>query len=311
MSNIIDPVKKDLLISELTPDKLLKQTIKGGNEIYSFTIREGSNLMYEVARLREVSFRAAGCGTGEILDIDDYDINPPAYNQLIVWNPREQEIVGGYRYAVCSEYLNSLDRLSMAHYFKFSNEFIKNYLPHGMELGRAWVNPAYQPSSGNRKSIFALDNLWDGIGAVLSKHNNVKYLYGKLTIPANYDTVARYLLLWILNHYFRDKYKLIDPAKQVNIPNVMKVSGNFLLKNDFERDFKLIAQYIRNLGYSVPPLVTAYTGLASKITTFGTTINPELNNSYETGLMIDIKDVYPSKMERYVYGNLVNESRAA
>jgi hypothetical protein len=311
MSNILGPIAKEKLLEELIPDLLIKQTIKGGNEIYSFTIKECPNLMYEVARLREVSYRAAGCGTGNIIDIDDYDINPPAYNQLIVWNPRELEIVGGYRYAICSEYLNNINHLSMAHYFKFSKEFIKNYLPYGMELGRAWVNPEYQPSSGNRKSIFALDNLWDGIGTVLKKHQHVKYLYGKLTIPENYNNVARYLLQWILDHYFYDNQRLIKPEELVTVPDVLTVAGNLLNRNDFEKDFRVVAQYIRNLGYTVPPLVTAYTGLASKITTFGTTLNPELNNSFETGLMIDIKDVYPDKLERYVRGNQTHKSIAA
>jgi hypothetical protein len=311
MSNILNPIAKEKLLAELSPKLLLKQTIKGGNQIYSFTIKECQSLMYEVARLREVSYRAAGCGTGNIIDIDDYDINPPAYNQLIVWNPREKEIVGGYRYAVCSDFLDDINHLSMAHYFKFSKEFVKNYLPYSMELGRAWVNPEYQPSSGNRKSIFALDNLWDGIGAVLRKHQHVKYLYGKLTIPENYNNVARYLLQWILDHYFKDSQNLINPEDNVTTPNVLSVAGNTLSRNNFEKDFHIVAQYIRNIGYTVPPLVTAYTGLANKITTFGTTLNPELNNSFETGLMIDIKDVYPNKLDRYVYGNHLNNSVAA
>jgi hypothetical protein len=311
MSNILNPVQREKLIRELTPYKFLKQTLKGGNEIYNFTMRECPNLMYEVARLRELSFRSAGCGTGNIIDIDDYDINSPSYNQLIVWNPRELEIIGGYRYAVCSDYLNDVSRLSMSHYFRFSKGFINNYLPYALELGRAWVNPDYQSYSGNRKSIFALDNLWDGIGTVLRKHNHVKYLYGKLTIPENYNDIARYLLHWVLNHYFRDNQGLINPEEKVTIPDVLNVAGDNLYKNDFKKDFRIIAQYIRDLGYTVPPLITAYTGIAGKITTFGTTLNPELNNSFETGLMIDIKDVYPDKLERYVYCSQLNKLIAA
>jgi hypothetical protein len=311
MSDILEPIQKEKLITELSQGKFIKKTLKGGNEIYSFTMKQSPNLMYEVARLREVSYRAAGCGSGKIMDIDDFDIHSPQYQQLIVWNPREQEIVGGYRYAVCSDYLNNINHLSMAHYFKFSKEFIKKYLPDGMELGRAWVNPEYQPTSGNRKSIFALDNLWDGIGTVLRKYQHVKYLYGKLTIPENYNNVARYLLQWILDHYFYDNQRLVKPEEIVPVPDVLTVAGNALSRNDFEKDFRVVAQYIRNLGYTVPPLVTAYTGLASRITTFGTTLNPELNNSFETGLMIDIKDVYPEKLERYVYGNITDKSIAA
>lgn len=299
-NDILNPVSRKKLIEELTDDKLLRKTTKGGNEIFSFRMSEAPNTMYEVARLREVSYRAAGCGTGNMMDIDDYDINPPAYRQLIVWNPREQEVVGGYRYALCSEYLYDIHRLSMAHFFRFSSVFVRDYLPYSIELGRAWVNPEYQPTFGNRKSIFALDNLWDGIGAVIRQNKEIRHLYGKLTIPQDYHWVARVMVQWLLMHYFQDKKNLIFPEKPIALPKMLAIAGVNLRGDNYEYDYGMVSKYIRSIGLSIPPLVSAYSGLAKKLTTFGTTINSELNHSFETGMMICIKDIHPDKYYRYV-----------
>jgi hypothetical protein len=299
MDTIISPISKDSLLKELTPEKFLKFTSKGGNEIYDFSFRDAPSLMYEVARLREVSFRKIGCGTGKAMDIDENDVRPVGFRQLIVWNPIENEIIGGYRYAICQNHLNNISSLSVPHYFNFSREFINNYLPYSIELGRAWVNPAYQPSAGNRKSIFALDNLWDGLGSVIKVNPQIKYLYGKITFSSGYDPIARYLLLWLLEHYFSDERNLIKPKKTVAVPNVIDVAGIRVDGNNFEKDYKSISHYIRSLRLTIPPLVNSYLGLAKTIIIYGTAKNPELGNSFETGILINIQDIYPEKLQRY------------
>lgn len=308
MDNIINPIPKETLVRELTPDKFLKCTSKGQNKIYSFSFREAPSVMYEVARLREIAFRQIGSGTGKVMDIDDHDVEPLAFQQLIVWNPIEKEVVGGYRYAICRNHLSNIYSLSMPHYFNFSKEFIFNYLPYSIELGRAWVNPVYQPSSGERKSIFALDNLWDGLGSLIKENPQVKYLYGKITFSSEYNPIARYLLLWMLNHYFGDNKNRINPINPVIAPNVFEVVGIKVYGNNFEKDYYAINKYIRSLGLNVPPLVSAYLGLAKKITVFGTTINPELGNSFETGILIDIRDIYPEKLQRYTFDFMRKEN---
>jgi len=307
MLHILKPVAKKKLLSELRRQKLLKKTSRGSNEIYSFVMREAPSLMYEIARLREVSYRAAGCGSGNIIDIDDFDVEPNPYCQLIVWNPQEQEIVGGYRYAICSEYIQCLCKLSMTHYFNFSQKFVKEKLPYSIELGRAWVNPCYQPSTDNRKSIFALDNLWDGIGAVLQDNKEIRHLYGKLTIPGNYNPIARVLLQWLLTHYFRDKEDLLTPKKPIVLPDNLSITEVQLSGNCFEDDFKAISQYIKTIGVRIPPLVSAYIGLAKNLTMFGTTINSELNNSFEMGILINVKDINREKLSRYLVETKQNE----
>lgn len=300
MEKIIDPVNREKLITELKFCKFIKHTFRRGNEIYSFVNTDAPSIMVEVGRLREEAFRSIGCGTGYILDLDDYDIGAGAYRQLIVWNPREQEIIGGYRYAVGSNYTKQIEHLSMFHYFRYSSKFKTDYLPHSIELGRAWVSSAYRSTSTDSNSIFALDNLWEGIGAIITENTNVRYLYGKITIPENYNQTARILLTWFLDHYFKGKYNLMRPRNPVVSPRVLAISGNQVTGTNPENDYKIIANFIKSLDVAIPPLISAYLRLAKRITIFGTTVNPEFGNAFETGILIAIRDIHPEKQARYI-----------
>lgn len=300
MEKILDPIKREKLIAELNFCKLIKRTLRHGNEIYSFKSSDAPLLMIEVARLREEAFRAVGCGTGNQIDLDNHDTNTEAYRQLIVWSPRNKEIIGGYRYAVGRNYLQNLQLLSMTHYFRFSKRFVNEYLPYSIELGRAWVNPKYQPSVSEGRSIFALDNLWEGIGAIVAENEHIRYLYGKITISETYHPVARIMLSWYLNHYFRDKSKLMVPHSPVVPPGVIEIAGKKVKGINREADFKTIANYIRSLDIVIPPMFTAYLRLTQRMLSFGTTVNPELGNSFETGILIALKDIYPEKHARYI-----------
>ena len=185
MEQIIQPVDKELLRSELTPEKQLRITNKSDNEIYVVTAKDSPNVMLEIGRLREISFRGAGGGTGKAYDIDEFDTCENCYKQLIVWNPEEEEIIGGYRYLFGRDWeLNDEGQpiLATSHMFHFSEKFLKEYMPYTVELGRSFVAPEYQNVRKNTKSIFALDNLWDGLGALTVLNPDVKYFFGKVTM---------------------------------------------------------------------------------------------------------------------------------
>lgn len=300
MEKIIEPIKKEKIVTELRSCRFLKRTTKRGNEIYSFTYRDAPSVMYEVARLRETAFRMSGCGSGHIFDLDDFDLEPASYKQLIVWNPRDKEIIGGYRYATGKDYLMRPRLLSMSHYYRFSRKFINEYLPYSIELGRAWVNPLYQPSAAGSRSIFALDNLWEGIGAVVADDQSIRYLIGKVTIPGTYNSTARILITWFMNHYYGDRNNLVFPHKPIIPPGVLNIGGQRIAGCDIDNDFKIINSFIKSLGVIIPPLISAYLKLAKDMVSFGLTLNPELENSYETGIMIDVNDIYPDKYARYM-----------
>ena len=136
MKPIIPPVDKDLLIKELDEERFLRKTNNGNNLLYIVTQQDSPNVMKEIGRLRELTFRAAGGGTGKEMDIDGYDTMPNPYKQLVVWDPSRKEILGGYRYFICSESVYDEDgncNLATARLFRFSKKFHEEYMPHMIE----------------------------------------------------------------------------------------------------------------------------------------------------------------------------------
>lgn len=202
MRPIIDPVDRELIENELTESKFLRPTNNGNNLLYVVTYHDSPNIMTEIGRLRELAFRIAGGGTGKDVDIDIYDTMPSPYKQIIVWDPAEKEILGGYRYFICSEAATDSDgncNLATSRLFRFSKEFREKYMPYMIELGRSFVQPAYQSTNRKGKGIYAMDNLWDGLGAVWMKNPHIKYFFGKVTMYTTYHREARDLILYFLN----------------------------------------------------------------------------------------------------------------
>ena len=222
MKAIIQPIDRDKIEQELCAELKLRDTNFGSNEIYVFDYNQAPSVMQEVGRLREVAFRDAGGGTGNETDIDEYDLVENGYKQLIVWDKEDREIVGGYRYIISNE--SDTKNLSTEHYFEFSDKFRNEYLPYSIELGRSFVQPKYQRR--NLKSLYALDNLWDGIGALVVKNPHVKYFFGKVTMYDDYNSEARNLLIYFLKKYFDDPDKL-KPVPRENPASASKIGVPF------------------------------------------------------------------------------------
>ena len=187
---IIDPVPRELLAQELTPERCLRHTNKRANEIYVVTYQNAPNVVREIGRLREIAFRAAGGGTGKACDLDEFDTMDVPYRQLIVWNPETQEILGGYRYLPGSLFKMGKDGqplLATSHMFHFSDKFIKEYMPYTVELGRSFVAVEYQSTRPGSRGLFTLDNLWDGLGALTFLVKGMKYFFGKMTMYPSFD----------------------------------------------------------------------------------------------------------------------------
>ena len=303
MQNIIAPIDKELLMSELTPDKKLRSTNKSDNEIYIVTSQDSPNTMKEVGRLREIAFRHYGGGTGLSCDIDEFDTMEGAYRQLIVWSPEEKEILGGYRFLCGSDV--KFDKqgkpiLATAHLFNFSEDFLKNYLPHTVELGRSFVSLDHQATLGRTKGIFILDNLWDGLGALPIIDPSLKYFYGKVTMYNTYDTKARNMILYFLKLHFPDNDNLVTPIHPLETGADNEQLRNLFSKNDFKEDYKILNHEVRKLGINVPPLVNAYMSLSPKMRTFGTAINREFGEVEETGILINIDKILEDKKKRHM-----------
>lgn len=304
MQPVIYPVDKEKLISELTEDKFLRKTNKAGNEIYTFNAFNAPNLMREVGRIRELTFRSAGGGTGKKIDIDEFDIEKEApYQQLIVWDPKEKEIIGGYRYILCDHLsLNEEGEPNLAttELFRFSEEFKKLYLSKMIELGRSFVHPLYQSTRMGRKSLFALDNLWDGLGALTVDNPQIEYFFGKVTMYTSFNIHARDMILYFMRKYFRDTDNLVFPINPLKINIDEKKMQEIFTGNQYNEDYRILSRYVRELGENIPPLVNAYMSLSPSMRTFGTAINPGFGGVEETAILIKIADVYEAKKLRHI-----------
>jgi hypothetical protein len=309
MEEIIAPVSKELLKSELTEDKRLRFTNKSNNEIYIVTYQDSPNTLREIGRLREIAFRAAGGGTGMALDLDEFDTEEGAYKQLIVWNPEAEEIIGGYRYLMGTEAKMDKDGqpiLATAHMFKFSETFIKDYLPYTIELGRSFVTLEYQSTRAGAKALFALDNLWDGLGALTIIMPNVKYLFGKMTMYPSYNRRGRDMILYFLNKHFEDKERLIIPAKPLQLEMSTEELESIFSEEDFKEDYRILNREVRSLGLNIPPLVNAYMNLSPTMKMFGTAINYGFGDVEETGILITVEEILADKYVRHI-DTFINE----
>lgn len=304
MQPVIYPVDKEKLIAELTEERFMRKTNKAGNEIYTFDSRTAPNLMKEVGRIRELTFRSAGGGTGKEIDIDEFDIaEDTPYQQLIVWDPKEKEILGGYRYILCNHLGKNADgepNLATSELFRFSEEFKSNYLPRMIELGRSFVHPMYQSTRMGRKSVFALDNLWDGLGALTVDHPDIEYFFGKVTMYTSFNIQARNMILYFMKKYFRDTQRLVEPIIPLSIDIDENQMRQIFTGNNYDEDYKILSRLVREQGENIPPLVNAYMSLSPSMKTFGTAINPGFGGVEETAILIRIADVYEAKKKRHI-----------
>lgn len=310
MEDIIAPISKDLLKAELTEEKRLRMTNRSHNQIYIVTAQDSPNTMNEIGRLREIAFRAAGGGTGMPLDIDEYDVMDNPYKQLIVWNPEAEEILGGYRYILGTDV--QLDEhaapvLATAHMFNFSEKFLKEYLPTTIELGRSFVTLEYQSTRSDSKGLFALDNLWDGLGALTVVMPNVKYFFGKVTMYPTYHRQGRDMILYFLRKHFGDKDNLITPMKPLILESDERELADLFCKDTFKEDYKILNCEVRKLGYNIPPLVNAYMSLSPTMRMFGTAINYGFGDVEETGILIAVDEILADKRIRHIESFIESE----
>jgi hypothetical protein len=304
MDELIPKIDRQALKSELTPDKRFRKTNKSNNEIYLFTAHTAPNLMLEIGRLREIAFRYCGGGTGKPVDMDEFDTMDIPYKQLIVWDPLHEEILGGYRFRWGNEITfdskGQPDNIATAELFHFSPEFVSNYLPNMVELGRSFVSLDYQSSRMGSKGLFALDNLWDGLGALSVLDSGIRYFFGKVTMYNTYNKDARNLILYFLDKYFQDKENLVIPVHPLCTGIDYSKTDNIFIEKSYKDDYKILNTEVRNYGINIPPLVSAYMNLSPSMRVFGTAVNDDFGAVEETGILIDINDIFEDKKKRHI-----------
>jgi len=303
MQDIIEAVDRQLLKGELTPDKFVRKTNNVRRDIYIVTHHDSPNTMLEIGRLREISFREAGGGTGKEADIDSYDTAEKPFKQLIVWDSEDEEVVGGYRYLEgynipVNE--NNVPLSATSKLFHFSDKFVHDYLRKTIELGRSFVQPKYQPTIDRKKGLYSLDNLWDGLGSLVADNPDIEYFFGKFTMYPSFDRYARDVILYFLSKYFYDQEELVRPYHPLGLYHKTEELESIFRYESYEEDYKKMVQVVRSRGESIPPLVNSYMNLSSTMKVFGTSLNPNFGNVEETAILIVLEDIYPGKKNRYI-----------
>lgn len=304
--NIIDPVPAEAIMDELTREKFFRKTNNGGNEIYILSAHDSPNIMREIGRLREISFRDSGGGTGLDCDIDDFDTRDENYFlQLIVWNPVDRAIVGGYRFLLCDKLpldANGQVDTPTSELFLYSERFVKEYLPYTLELGRSFVQPAYQPTKSLSKGLYSLDNLWDGLGSLVDIYPQAKYYFGKVTMYPQLERSARDMILFFMQKHFPDKEQLVKPKPELDLPILTDQSQleAIFTADNYRDDYKSLVRQVRERGAAVPPLVNAYMNLSPTLRSFGTALNPGFGKVEETGILVTISDMFVEKVQRHL-----------
>lgn len=302
MDPIISPISRDDILNELTPSSFLRRTNKGDNELYVVDAHNAPHTMREIGRLREEAFRQAGGGTGLECDIDEFDTMPEPCRQLIVWDPAAREIIGGYRFITGDkiDVSTGIPRIATSHLFRFSDSFISGILPYALELGRSFVAPAYQSSKAGAKALYALDNLWDGLGALTVVYPHLKYLFGKVTMYPAFGRENLDLILGFMNKHFPDPDELATPIHPIESNAMSPEVQNVFKGHDFREDYRILNSMIRKQGLNIPPLVNAYMSLSPTMRVFGTAVNDEFGDVEESGIFLTISEILDEKKKRHI-----------
>ena len=309
MKDIIPPVPVEAIMEELTEEKFFRKTNNGGNEIYVLTAHESPNVMREIGRLREISFRDSGGGTGLDCDIDEFDTRDENFfYQLIVWNPTDRAIVGGYRFLLCDHLPvdeNGQVDTPTSELFHYSEKFVKEYLPYTIELGRSFVQPDYQPSKSLSKGLYSLDNLWDGLGSLIDIYPEAKYYFGKVTMYPQLERTSRDMILYFMHNQFPDKDNLVTVRPELNLPILADPEwlASIFTADNYHDNYKILVKQVRERGAAVPPLVNAYMSLSPTLRSFGTALNPGFGKVEETGILVTISDIFEEKVKRHLTYN--------
>ena len=305
MRPIIDPVPVSAIMEELTQEKFFRKTNNAGNELYILSAHDSPNIMREIGRLREISFRDSGGGTGLDCDIDVFDTRDENYFlQLIVWNPVDKAIVGGYRFLLCDKLPvdeNGQVDTPTSELFLYSEKFVKEYLPYTLELGRSFVQPDYQPSKSLSKGMYSLDNLWDGLGSLVDLYPTAKYYFGKVTMYPQLERTSRDMILYFIQRHFPDKEGLVTVRPELDLPILSDRDwlASIFNSDNYHDDYKTLVKQVRERGAAVPPLVNAYMNLSPTLRSFGTALNPGFGQVEETGMLVTIGDMFEEKSKRH------------
>lgn len=290
---IAHPEPRHLIKDELKKAQRIGST-SDNKHIYLAEYEEAPTLLNEIGRLREYSFRKVGEGSGQKRDLDRYD---EYYRHLVLWDDDALEVVGAYRIADCEWILSwgSKDALYLNELCSLNDAF-EPYLQNAIELGRSFIQPKYW---GSR----ALDYLWQGIGAYLKHHPDVKYMIGPVSISGSYPSSAKETLVYFYSHYFGADEQLVSARSPYQLSTLAQDDGKSLfIGDDYAEDFRRLKEYLRAFNVTVPTLYKQYSELceAGGITFMDFGIDAEFNNCIDSYILVNVSKIKAAKRKRYI-----------
>lgn len=286
------PEGRSELKNELKNGTLLGKTTDGKSIIMYESAIENC-VIKEIGRLREISFRHVGEGSGKKRDIDGYDFY---YKHLVIWDDEALEIAGAYRLGVCSEIMEDFDKegLYTSTLFKFDEKFAP-YLERGIELGRSFVQPKYWNSR-------ALDYLWQGIGAYLKRRPDIQYLFGAVSLSDVFNQKAQGLMIHFYQTYFGSQEKLVQHKAPYNMVKWIKEHCEKVFTgDDYKTDMRTLKEELGFMGYSVPTLFKQYSELCEEggVQFFDFGYDKDFNNCLDGFIVANLDLLKESKRKRY------------
>lgn len=291
---ISHPQERRFIRRELQHAELLGETADN-KKIYLFDYQPDSAVMHEIGRLREITFRQVGEGTGKRRDIDKYDRD---YRHLILWDEQELEIAGAYRLGEVKRILEKEDSRGIysQDLFDYDIDKMQPYFEQGIELGRSFVSPKYW---GRR----SLDYLWYGIGAYLKRYPEIRYLFGPVSLSNSYPDFAKALIVSYYKHYFADSEALAtarvpySPEQEHQQRIAMTLS-----ETDKDEDFTAMREQLSHMNVTVPTLYKQYADVCEQggVRFIDFNIDADFGHCIDGLVMVDLAKLKPAKRKRYL-----------
>ena len=303
MEPIIPQVDKKLVKQELNESTFLRYTSKANNELYVIDNQVAPNALREVARLREITFRDANAGTGKALDLQDFDLYDKACKNLILWDPDHEEIIGGYRFTDWGQVAFEADgqpKVNTSHLFTFTPEFIQGPFSTTIEMARAWVRPDYRTREMGLKSLYALDNLWDGLGGIVATHPKIKYLAGKVSLFKTQPKKSRNAIIYFMQKFLNGGQSMLAKNPEIISPEEAAYYDSIFTASTMMDNYRLLQSFVKSCGDAIPPMVNMYINLSPTMKTFGCVCDPDFGEVYDMFILITLEDVYQERYGRYI-----------
>ncbi len=289
---VIAPIDSDVLqkeVASLPEEALLFEQSEFA--VYCVMSQSIPNLMQEIGRVREESFRAVGEGSGLACDVDEYDLY---YQQMFVWHKENKQIVGAYRLGLVDKLIEAhgIDALYSRSLFNYDEAFIDS-LDKSLEMGRSVVAIPYQ------KNLNALLMLWKGIASFASRNPKYTHLFGPVSISNDYSDSARQLMAETLSiHYYDDaKAELVSPLTP------LRNSGDKFWQSNLLSSLASVALLSKVLarmekGKGLPVLLRQYLKMNGKLVCFN--VDPAFNDTLDGLIVVDLRSVPLKTLAKYM-----------